>query len=191
MKPRLFCFGDSFVDWDIPTYHWTYYLSNHYKVHKFGKCGADNYSILFQMAFLPKFEAGDRILIVFSDPGRIPTRFYANDKLINRLDLLKYDESERWVNGERDIEIKFLKNLQLWLQNYNPIFVTWSEYFYKPTSDFVSLIQVTSNWEEGTGKKEDFHPGPKGCYDMYKKLHSLLNISEPFVDFKIEDKNLL
>ena len=60
------------------------------------------------------------------------------------------------------------------------------EDFHKSTSDFVSLIQVTSNWEEGVGEKEDFHPGPNGCYTIYKKLHELLKVYEPIVDFEID-----
>jgi len=189
MKSRLFCFGDSFVDYHLPKYHWTYYMSSHYELYKLGVRGADNNSIIFQLGDLPEFQPGDRVLIVFTEPGRIPTRFYANGNIINRLDLLKIDEFYRWMNGERDNEIKFLKKLQILLKDYYPIFVTWSEYFYNCTEDFVSLIQVSSNWQEGIGGKRDDHPGPKGSYDMYKKLHKLLDVQEPFVDFKIEDKD--
>lgn len=191
MKLRLFCFGDSFVDYDIPKYHWTYYMAQHYELIKLGVRGADNNSIIFQLGDLPDFEVGDRVLIVFTDPGRVPTRFYANGNLINRLDLLKIDEYYRWINGERDNEIKFFKKLQFFLKEYIPVFVTWSEYFHRYTSDFVSLIQVSTNWQEGTGEKRDDHPGPKGSYEMYKKIHTLLNVNEPFVDFKIEDKDLI
>lgn len=191
MKPKLFCFGDSFVDYDIPKYHWTYYMAHHYELIKFGVRGADNNSIVFQLGDLPEFEFGDRVLIIFTDPSRIPTRFYANGNLINRLDILKIDEYYRWMNGERDNEIKFFKKLQFFLKDYHPIFVTWNEYFHRCTTDFVSLIQVSTNWQEGTGEKRDDHPGPKGSYDMYKKLHTLLNVNEPFVDFKIEDKDLI
>jgi hypothetical protein len=73
---RLFCFGDSFIDWYVPKYHWTYYLSKHYEVIKHGKAGADNHSILFQMGRLPEFIEGDRIIIVFTEPGRLPRRYY-------------------------------------------------------------------------------------------------------------------
>lgn len=209
MKPRLFCFGDSFVDWHVPKYHWTYYLSKHYEVHKFGKFGADNYSILFQMGNLPEYNEGDRVVVVFTEPGRLPRRFYGERKdtfkstpymapefykdveFSKKLHMLKYDESERWINGERNIEIKFLKNLKVWMKNYNPIFVTWSEYFHKPVSDFVSLIQVSTNWEEGVGEQRDFHPGPVGCYEMYKQLFSLLNIEGEYSDFEVEEKELI
>jgi hypothetical protein len=206
---RLFCFGDSFVDWDTPKYHWTYYLSKHYEVHKFGKFGADNYSILFQLGNLPEYTEGDRVIIVFTEPGRLPRRFYGERKdefkstpymapefykdseFSKKLHMLKYDEGERWITGERDIEIKFLKNLQIWMKNYNPIFVTWSEYFHKSTSDFVSLIQVTSNWEEGVGEERDFHPGPAGCYEMYKLIYKLLNIKELIIEFELQEKKII
>ena len=191
MKPRLFCFGDSFVDYHLPKYHWTYYMSYHYELIKLGVRGADNNSIIFQLGDLPEFQSGDRVLIVFTEPGRIPTRFYANGNIINRLDILKIDEFDRWLNGERDNEIKFFKKLLSFLKENHPVFVTWSEYFYNCTEDFVSLIQVSSNWQEGIGGKRDDHPGPKGSYDMYKKLHKLLGVNEPFVDFKIENKELI
>jgi hypothetical protein len=209
MKPRLFCFGDSFVDWNVPTYHWTYYLSKHYDVHKFGKFGADNYSILFQLGNLPEYKEGDRVIIVFTEPGRLPRRFYGERKeyfktnpytspefykdseFSKKLHMLKYDEGERWVNGERNIEIEFLKKLKMWMNEYTPIFVTWNEYFHKPVSDFVSLIRVSTNWEEGIAEEKDFHPGPIGCYDMYKILHTLLAVTDKVVDFKIEEKKII
>lgn len=209
MKPRLFCFGDSFVDWNVPTYHWTYYLSKHYEVHKFGKLGADNYSILFQLGNLPEYKEGDRVVIVFTEPGRLPRRFYGKRKdrfdstpymtpkfyedtnFAEKLHMLKYDEGERWVSGERNMEVKFLKKFKKWIDEYDPVFVTWSKYFHKPVSNFVSLIQVTSNWEEGIGDERDFHPGPMGCYDMYKKIYTLLNIKEPITEFKSEPEKIL
>lgn len=201
MKNRLFCLGDSFVDWPVPTNHWTTYLKAHFEVTKFGKFGADNYSIISQVGLLPSFNEGDRLIIVFSDPGRLPRRYYGERKLpyVNnpymepsyyedeefskKLHLLRHDEGERWINGSRDVEIKFFKKLKHLLSSYNPIFFTWNSHFYKSTSDFVELIQVSSNADEGVGDKKDFHPGPLGCYSIYIKLHKLLNVNSPTVDF--------
>lgn len=208
---RLFCLGDSFVDWDLPKYHWTYYLEKHFEVVYLGKRGADNYSILFQLGNLDDYREGDRILIVFTNPGRLPSRYHGERKeeyigkkyhaptsykkltFTQRLEYLRYEEEQRWIKEERDMEIKFLKNLKGWLSKYRPVFVTWSDSFYIPTSDFVTCIETTSNYEEGVGGKRDFHPGPEGCYIWYKKIHELLKIDEPVVDFKIEliEKNLL
>jgi hypothetical protein len=50
------------------------------------------------------------------------------------------------------------------------------------TSDFVELIQVTSIADEG-GDPNDWHPGWKGCYDFYLKLHTLLEIEDTPVSF--------
>lgn len=205
MKGRLFCFGDSFVDWHLPKYHWTSYLTNHYDdVYRLGKAGADNYSILFQLGNLPVYEKGDRIVMVFTNPGRLPRRFYGgrrkdyidiiyhashfykNKTFAKNLDMLKYDEEQRWINNERYIEIAFIKNLQNWLSSYKPIFVTWHESFYESTSDFVTFIQATTNAQEGVGDEEDFHPGPKGCYTWYETLHSLLEINESKVEFVVD-----
>ena len=62
-KPRLFICGDSFVDWDIPTYHWTDYLKEHYDVIILGERGSDNISIIFQLGDLPQYKDGDRIIM--------------------------------------------------------------------------------------------------------------------------------
>jgi hypothetical protein len=206
MKPRIFCLGDSFVDWDIPKFHWTYYLTHHYEVIKLGKRGADNNSIIFQLGLLDEYRDGDRILVYFTDAGRLPRRYYGErsnlftDKSVNdpifykdskfamKLDHLTIDEGDAWINGGRENEIKFIKNLQKWLGDYRPLYITWSELFHQPTSDFVTLINVTSNADEKNGEVLDFHPGPLGCYGIYKKLHSLLQISEPIVGFEEEKK---
>jgi len=204
MKPRLFCLGDSFVDWHTPKFHWTYYLEKHYELYKYGKYGADNYTIISQLGILSDYKEGDRILIIFTDPGRLPRRFYGerkesfindpyttpnsykDNKFAQKLNILRVDEEDRWTNGNRENEVKFLRNLKKWLLIYDPVFITWSEQFYKPTSDFVNFIKVTSNCEEGVGEIIDFHPGPKGCYDMYKEIHNYLNIKESIVDFENE-----
>lgn len=206
MKPRIFCLGDSFVDWDIPKFHWTYYLTHHYEVIKLGKRGADNNSIIFQLGLLDEYRDGDRILVYFTDAGRLPRRYYGerkddfkdkpyrhhsffkDSKFALKLDYLNVIEGDNWVNGVRENEIKFIKNLQKWLGDYRPLYITWSELFHQSTSDFVTLINVTSNADEKNGEALDFHPGPLGCYEIYKKLHSLLEISDSIVDFEEEIK---
>lgn len=210
MKPRLFVFGDSFVEWMKPKYHWTSYLSEHYEVFKYGIKGADNHTILFQLGNLPEYREGDRIIILFTEPGRIPRRYFGNRKnehkildehnfnctckscleqfedkeFVTKLHLLKYYESDRWASGERNIEVKFLKNLLGWIKHYNPVCITWSGQFHTVTSDFVTLIKVSSNYEEGLGELKDFHPGPLGCYDLYKRLYLLLNLKDKLAEFK-------
>lgn len=206
MKNRLFCLGDSFVKWHLPKYHWTDYLSNHYDVIKLGKPGADNYSIIFQLGNLPEYKEGDRIVFVFTAPGRLPRRFYGgrrkeyeniiyhashyykNKTFAKNLDLVKYDEEQRWIYNERDVEIRFLKLLKKLLLKYDPVFTTWHESFYIPTSKFVTYIESSTNAQEGVGEEEDFHPGPKGCYTWYEKLHSLLNIEEEKVEYILDEQ---
>lgn len=208
-KPRLFVFGDSFVDWDVPKYHWTYYLTYHYDVQKFGKLGADNYSIVFQLGNLPEYQDGDRLIIFFTEPGRLPRRFYGERKRMfantpyiapgffkdvefsKKLHELKYEEGNRWANNERSIEVEFLKNLKKWLVNYRPIFLTWSNLFHSTTSDFVTLVAVSSNFSEGVSEERDFHPGPAGCYDIYSMLYNMMDIKEVKADFKQHKKSFL
>lgn len=197
MKNNLYVCGDSFVDWDLPEVHWVDYLSNHYNVIKLGKYGSDNHSILYQMGLIDEYKDGDRIVVVFTAPGRFPRRYfgereinhdvkfiswewYKNKNFAKQLMELRLSETESWLNGERDSEIKFLKKIKNFYKDFKPIFVTWNDDFYKKTEDFVNLIKVTSIADEG-GDKNDWHPGWRGCYDFYKKLHDLLEIKEDIV----------
>ena len=201
-KDRLFVLGDSFVDWNVPKHHWTWYLEKHYEVIKLGKFGADNYSILFQLGHLPEYQTGDRLIIYFTDPGRLPRRYYGERKeqylntpymspkfyndsnFADKLHELKYDEQERWINGSREVEVQFLSNLKYWLRDYIPIFLTWSETFHLGAPGLATFLQVSTNWQEGVGEERDFHPGPKGCYQIYRKCHELLNISDSIASFE-------
>jgi hypothetical protein len=199
-KSNLYICGDSFVDWEVPKMHWTDYLSNHYNVIKFGKFGADNHSILYQTGNIPNYTNGDRIIIVFTSPSRFPRRYFGereinhNSKYLNwewykdklfakKLFELRIKETNSWLNGERDDEILFLKKIKMFYNHHQPIFVTWNDEFYEKTKEFIELIKVTSIADEG-GDPIDWHPGWKGCHDFYVKLHKLLNIDEPIVDFK-------
>jgi len=196
---NLYVCGDSFVDWGLPEIHWVNYLSNHYNVVKLGKYGSDNHSILYQTGLIPNYLDGDRIVIMFTAPGRFPRRYfgereinqevkyissewYKNKEFAKELMELRILETERWLNGERDSEIKFLKKVKLLYKDFEPVFVTWNEDFYKMTSDFVELIKVTSISDEG-GDPNDWHPGWAGCYEIYKKLHGLLGIKEELVSY--------
>jgi hypothetical protein len=111
--------------------------------------------------------------------------------LVNNSTNLKIWKDLRWLDGERDDEINFYRNLKGWLSKYQPIFLTWNESFYEKTNDFVSLINVTTNYDEGVGETRDFHPGPQGCYEIYKKLHEDLYIREDIVPFQPHEKNAI
>jgi hypothetical protein len=204
MKNIYIC-GDSFVDWDLPEIHWTDYLSNHYNVIKLGKFGSDNHSIIYQTGLIPEYKNGDRLIIVFTAPGRFPRRYfgerdtnqnnkyitwewYKNKKFAEELMDLRIRETDSWLSGDRNEEVLFLKKLKKFYSEYDPLFVTWNDDFYKMTNDFVELIKVTSISDEG-GESIDWHPGWKGCYDFYTKLHSLLNIEEGIVQYEKEKIN--
>jgi hypothetical protein len=204
MKNIYIC-GDSFVDWDLPEIHWTDYLSNHYNVIKLGKFGSDNHSIIYQTGLIPEYKNGDRLIIVFTAPGRFPRRYfgerdtnqnnkyitwewYKNKKFAEELMNLRIRETDSWLCGNRNEEVLFLKKLKKFYSEYDPLFVTWNDDFYKMTNDFVELIKVTSISDEG-GEFIDWHPGWKGCYDFYTKLHSLLNIEDGIVQYEKEKIN--
>jgi hypothetical protein len=207
MKSNIYICGDSFVDWDLPEIHWTDYLSNHYNIVKLGKFGSDNHSIIYQTGNIPNYKDGDRLIIVFSAPGRFPRRYFGeretnhNIKYLNwewykdksfakKLLDLRISETQNWLDGNRDSEILFIKKLKSFYKEYQPIFVTWNDDFYEKTKGFVKLIKVTSIADEG-GDISDWHPGRLGCYDFYKKMYTLLNIKEPFVNFENKINNLI
>ena len=103
---------------------------------------------------------------------------------------LRVKETEYWHNGDRDSEILFIKKLKYFYKKYEPIFVTWNDDFYEKTKEFVELIKVTSIADEG-GDPIDWHPGSKGCYDFYLKLHEFLNIDELVVEFENKKNKLI
>lgn len=198
-QANLYICGDSFVDWDLPEVHWTDYLKNHYNIVKLGKYGADNHSIIYQTGKIPSYKIGDRLIIVFTSPGRFPRRYFGERKTNHNVKYLNWEwyadktfakkllelrvlETEKWLNGERENEILFLKKFKEFYKDYKPIFVTWNDDFYNATKEFVELIKVTSISEEG-GDSMDWHPGWQGCYEFYKKIHKLLGVSEKIVDY--------
>jgi len=202
LKPRLFICGDSFVDYDIPKYHWTDYLKEHYDVTLFGQRGCDNISIIFQLGNLPKYKDGDRIIIYWSDPSRIQKIYLGEKKSkekkrwstyshlieqdrIPTLEKMKVDRAIGWEKNGLDNEIKFIKKLKDLLFDYNPIYVTWHTSFYQNTKSFTDLIQVSTLHDEvGLGEtNKDLHPGERGCYDIYKTLLHKLGNESP-VPFK-------
>jgi hypothetical protein len=125
-KFNIYICGDSFVDWDMPETHWVDYLSNHYNVIKLGKFGSDNTSILYQTGNIPNYVDGDRLVIVFTAPGRFPRRYFGerdtnhNLKYLNwewyrdksfakKLLELRVTETESWLADERSDDILFIK----------------------------------------------------------------------------------
>ena len=197
-KPRLFICGDSFVEWDIPTIHWTDYLKEHYDVIILGERGSDNISILFQLGNLPEYNYGDRIIVYWSDPSRIQQLYKGKQKpklngrwwdyshlfekdRIPTLEKMKVDRTLGWETNGLGDEIKFIKKVKQLLFQYEPIYVTWNKFFYHNTKSFVDLIEVsTLDDESGDGETiGDWHPGKQGCYDIYKILLNKLGDEVP------------
>lgn len=79
-KPRLFIFGDSFVQWHLPEVnHWTERFSKEYNVYRLGCSGASNEHITYQLGVLPEYKKGDRIIIVLTEPSRLPKWMWAEE----------------------------------------------------------------------------------------------------------------
>lgn len=195
---RLFICGDSFVDWDIPTNHWTDYLKKHYDVRILGERGSDNISIMFQLGNLPEYQKGDRLIMYWSEPSRIQKIFWGKYKpkvkgrwwdyshlfekdRIPTLQKMKLDRNAGWEKNGLDNEIKFIKKIKDLLFEYEPLFVTWNTSFYNKAKSFTDLIKV-STLEQESGEGEtigDWHPGERGCYEIYKILLNKLCDDSP------------
>ena len=99
---RIFCFGCSFTNWDMPT--WVNILEHHYKdtktVYNFGRAGAGNYYIfntIVEKSLEYNFTKDDLILIQWSGflredrfkdgnwttPGNIITQNYYSPSVVN------------------------------------------------------------------------------------------------------------
>ena len=109
---------------------------------------------------------------------------------------IRDQETERWISGERSNEVNFIKYLKDTLyKQYDPVFLTWSEVTSEPLEGYVDYMEVSTNYEEGLVIKNsneiDLHPGPRGCYDIYKHLHNKLSIKESLIDFQKEPKTMI
>lgn len=200
-KPRLFICGDSWTDYEYPKIHqrWTYYLTNHYEVHLLGKSDMDNISIMYQIGEVPNYEEGDRIIVFFTSPSRIFRKYFITETHTkkNWLQLKRYTEWENtlpdyfydikviqhllWENNMRNDEINFYRKLNELLKNYQPIFVTWSDSFYRKTNDFTHFIDVSLIKDETN--MNDNHPGILGNYEIYEMMMKLLDNKENLVEF--------
>ena len=209
---RLFITGDSWTKWYRPHHHWVRYLRNHYEVFNYGRAGLNNDEIIYTLHNLPPYKSGDRLIIFFTHCSRLPITYYGemeestdrpvsysdfkDKKLYETLDKIKDQETERWISGDRSNEVNYIKYLKDTLyKQYDPIFLTWSEVMSKPLEGYIDYMEVSTNYEEGLVIKNsneiDLHPGPRGCYDIYKHLHNKLSIKESLIDFQKEPKTII
>lgn len=171
-RPRLFFFGDSFVQWEYPRInHWTERFSEEYQVFRLGCSGSSNEGIVGQIATLPSYLPGDRFVTVLTSPYRLPLWMYPTSEgkwdysnhfnfkeetyrdLLSTFELRKKDI----ITGVNKIPL-FSKidnpvqtfNLLGCLYNlhfkYKPVFVTWSSELVKLSflNNFITLIPEDS-----------------------------------------------
>lgn len=154
LKPRLFFFGDSFVQWEKPIKnHWTERFEEEYEVYRLGCSGASNQGICSQIALLPPYREGDRLVVVLTEPTRLPLWMHTDEdgnfdgnsysnKIIkkNLNEFLKYfmfrmsellnffKNSNKFLTMENPIQLYNLFGfLYKNLKKYKPIYVTWSD----------------------------------------------------------------
>lgn len=91
-KPRLFFFGDSFVQWHTPSPgHWTERFEEEFDIYRLGSSGASNEAIASQIGVLPKYKTGDRIVFILTEPSRLSKWVYGV-------------QHPDWVKTREDIE---------------------------------------------------------------------------------------
>lgn len=72
-KPNLYIFGDSWAKYPFPEgKHWTDLLKDQYTVYNFGYPGNSNEEIIKSFSNLPCYKNNDRVIVVWSEPFRIP-----------------------------------------------------------------------------------------------------------------------
>lgn len=172
-KPRLFFLGDSFVKWHLPlNNHWTTRFQDEYEVISIGAAGSSNEGILCQFATLPDYQKGDRLVVILTNPYRLPVWFYFDEKgkwndlnyttkllknnITSFIDYILLKKSKMLNNNFNDKEYLYMENpLQVYnlfkflytnLIKYKPIFVTWS----KELNDLKVLEDLLYYIPEGT-----------------------------------------
>lgn len=175
--------------------HWTDYISHFYDVYNFAEGGCSNEDIIHQLGFLPSFEEGDRIVIIFTHPSRFQWMIESKRKtLINshlwrdnltREEKLIYDKqlidrTDLWLNSdERTHEKKFISKIPIFFEKYNPLLISWSSDM-SDEIDCVHLIAKDDGYTtietESGGKWSDGHLGRFGNYLLYKRIADKLNL---------------
>ena len=79
IKPNLYFFGDSFVQWPEPELHWTERFSNEYNVHRLGSNGSSIEGTIMQLGTLPEYQQGDRVVVVLTEFARNSKWIYGED----------------------------------------------------------------------------------------------------------------
>lgn len=213
MKPRLFVFGDSWaLDYfkepflnskDVEKYskhysqfgHWTNHIENFFEVRNFSEGASSIENTIYQLGNLPEYKKGDRIIIIFGAPGRFSwisdnkdIRYTIGRKGYPKILQEQYiKRHEYWVRTNNN-QKKFIKKLEPWLSQYNPIITSWNE-------DFSSLFEFTSHlsWPELThikhesnGECNDKHLGISGNYELFKYFMNKLKIDTEGYDYEIK-----
>lgn len=209
-RDRLFILGASDVVWPYPAKnHWTDLLSHHYTITKFAKSGYSNIEIIQQIAHLPPFKQGDRLLVVFVSPktplfvwGKFTkpphlyhTRLFEIVQDKSRIPAIKsiYNQlrSEGMFEGE-DTENMFYSRMKEFLKEYRPIFTT-HQWDWADSLDYIEYGKFTSFRTETSQHNMDQHLGVQGNRDFYKFILEKLDssLSPVLHDFLNQKKQLI
>lgn len=204
-KPRLFFFGDSFVQWHAPSPgHWTERFADKYRVHKLGASGVSNSGILHQFSNLPDYIEGDRLVVVLTSPYRLPVWMYTDDNMewedkvyrnsfikeaikevrdyfsLKLYDILNFNpKTSNIITSENPFQVYDMLGLMYKIFiNYRPVFVTWSKDTYKlfPIATYIEPSSYSTVSDEKIQTEFiDHHPGIEGGKVWYSTINELLN----------------
>lgn len=182
-------------------YNFTKYLEKHYEVINFSCGGQSNESIIYQLGKLPYYESGDRILICFTHPVRArftvpatwkPDNFYRRREVDitpgylprykkSSLRQMMIDRQDSWESGDRNDELEFYYKLKELLNNYNPVFFSWSEDFLNTNINYHDFYgyRIADEYP----KYPDYHLGAYGNFLLYTRLFGWLGIDGKIQNF--------
>ena len=175
--------------------HWTDYLKQFYQVYNYAEGGCCNEDIIHQLGYLPEYQEGDRIVIIFTSPSRFQWMVDGKRKtLINgnywksKLSEIEKDiydnqlisRTDLWMDtSERDNEKNFIKKIPIFFKQYEPILTSWSS---DVTETIGSVIQIASDVKyttistESNNKYKDGHLGVNGNFVLYKFMAKQLGL---------------
>lgn len=224
-KNRLFVFGDSWANnyfskkndlvkckpflglGEVESYakyhdyfgHWIDHISNYYEVYSYGVGAATNEQIIFQLANLPEYKKGDRMIMIFTTPHRFnwffnkrkysilphgsstKNLFSGDEKILNFIEN-QFVEKYNWWSDEKidKDEIKLINKIPILYKQWNPIMVTWTSDF----SNFVTSVELidfanyklTNIFEESEEFIRDNHLGAIGNFELFKYFAKKLDL---------------
>jgi hypothetical protein len=179
--------------------HWSDYLKEFYNVFNYAEPGCSNQDITHQLGFIPKYENGDRLVIIFSNASRYnwfneeyKRKAITTGSIWQTLhdkktcDILNQQLVERdfvWNQTDgMENEQNFYEHLNYLYRDYKPVMISWDKSMGKMVKSIKYIPQddgyFTTISQESNGGLNDGHFGFEGNYKLFKFISNLLGIDE-------------